>query len=318
MKILRIVLTGEEPPFYTITEAFKKAFDEVDTLYWDEYNPQDLNGIIQARIRAIKYDSVFMQIQYPDIISIETARILSQNALVFNWTGDVRNEIVWYEQIAPYVVTLFTNMNDVEKIRSIGCKADYLQVGYDHNYYFNTETTRFSNIVFCGNYYPNSGFPLTPERVEAVRTLENHPEFKLYGKQWEQLSIHTEGFADNKTEALVYNRSLLALNISHYNYSRYFSDRLLREMACGCCVISHRFRDCDFIENKEIVFYDDMEDLKKKAFYYFSNPEEAIEIGKAAAKRVESDFKWDNFTANFKNLINKYGNNINAVSGIAI
>ena len=60
MKIFRIVLTGEEPPHYTITNAFKSVFDEVDTFYWDEFEDKNLmNQIAQARVRAKKYDAVF-------------------------------------------------------------------------------------------------------------------------------------------------------------------------------------------------------------------------------------------------------------------
>ena len=74
--------------------------------------------------------------QHPSIIEVETARVLSQHALVINWTGDVRSDIRWYEEIAPYVITLFTNVTDVEKMRQKGYKADYLQCGYDQKYYF--------------------------------------------------------------------------------------------------------------------------------------------------------------------------------------
>jgi hypothetical protein len=140
MKILRVVLTGEEPPHYTITNAFKKTFDVVDTIYWDEIkNVSEMNGIVQARVQAINYDAVFMQIQHPNIIDIDTAKVMSQNSIVFNWTGDVRTDITWYEQIAPYVITLFTNMTDIDKMRSKGFQADYLQCGYDHEYYFNKQ-----------------------------------------------------------------------------------------------------------------------------------------------------------------------------------
>ena len=83
-------------------------------------NPIDLNGIVQARVKAHTYDAVFMQIQHPNIITPETARIMSEQSLVFNWTGDVRTNIRWYVDMSPYVVTLFTNMTDVEKIRKIG------------------------------------------------------------------------------------------------------------------------------------------------------------------------------------------------------
>lgn len=311
MKILRIVLTGEEPPHYTITQAFKNNFSEVDTIYWDEY--QDLNfmnSIVQAGVRAKKYDVVFMQIQGPNVISLETAKVLSQNSLVFNWSGDVRRDITWYKELSPYVVTLFTNINDVESIKEIGSRADYLQTGYDHAHYFNSNRARLNNIAFCGNYYPKMDFPLTEERVSVSRLLKiKYPDnFNLYGFGWENAGLKSEGIADNKKEALLYNATSLALSISHFNYSRYFSDRLLRELACGCCVLSHRFPDCEleFTENKNIVFWQSQTELLEKIDYYFKHPEQARKIGNEASNYVLQNYHWDSVIKRFKELIKKY------------
>ena len=311
MKVFRIVLTGEEPPHFTITNAFKKKFDVVDTLYWDEFTDNKyLNEVIQARVKAHKYDIVFMQIQGANIIKKETAKVLSEHALVFNWTGDVRNNIDWYLEIGEYVVTLFTNMNDIEKMRKLGYRSDYLQTGYDTEYYFNTNKPRLNNIAFCANYYSRMNFPLTQYRADAIQFLkENLPEnFNLYGQNWDILDLKAEGIADNQHEALLYNATSLALSISHYNYSRYFSDRLLREMACGCCVLSHRYKDCekDFSDGENIVFWDNYQDMLSKAKYLFDNPQKAREIGNNAAKFVAENYNWEVVLDRFKLLINKY------------
>ena len=308
MKIFRIVLTGEEPPHYTITNAFKKVFDVVDTLYWDEIkNVSEMNGIVRARVQAIKYDAVFMQIQHPKIIEVQTAKVLSEHSIVFNWTGDVRTDITWYEEIAPYVITLFTNMTDVEKMKNKGFKSDYLQIGYDHEYYFNKKNDRYNVIGFCANYYEFADFPLKKLRVDAVRTLKvNFPEqFHLYGIGWEKVYLKSEGLANNEWEANLYNESLLALSISHFDYSRYFSDRLIREMACGCCVLSHRFKDnnLEFIEGEHIVYWDNLKQLVDLCNYYFEHPEEARKIGDAASAYVQKNYTWEIFAKNLYNLI---------------
>jgi len=311
MKIFRIVLTGEEPPHYTITNAFKSVFDEVDTLYWDEFKDIDLmNQIVQAGVRAKKYDAVFMQIQGEKIISLETAKVLSENSLVINWTGDVRTDISWYIEIAPYVVTLFTNNTDVKKLKELGLNSEYLQCGYDHKIYFNKQKNRYDNIAFCGNYYSQMQFPLTNQRVEAVRLLKMHypDKFNLYGSNWYAVNLKSEGIANNEKEALLYNVTSLALSISHFNYSRYFSDRLLREMACGCCVLSHRFEDCEleFEDSKQIVYWDNHKDLLQKIDYYISNPKKARDIGNEASEYVSKKYTWGVFAQNIKELILKY------------
>jgi len=312
MKILRIVITGEEPPHYTITKAFEKKFENVDTLYWDEFvDLKYMNEVVQARVKAHKYDVVFMQVQKADIITVETAKILSENVpVVFNWTGDVRTDITWFKLLGPYMVTLFTNMTDVQKMRNSGLRADYLQTGYDHIYYINENKKRFNNIAYCASYYPEADFPLTPERIEVVRLLKTHyPEnFHLYGYNWEKAGFKSEGFINNKDEAFLYNENLLALSLSHFNYSRYFSDRLLREMACGCCVLSHRFQDCEleFQDKKQIVYWDNHKDLLEKLEYYLTHPLEARVIGDEAAKYVSENYKWENAIDNLISLIHKY------------
>lgn len=311
MKLLRIVITGEEPPFYTISEAFNAQFSKVDTIFWDSFPPsENMNLFIQDKARAEGYDVVFMQIMAPNIIHPETARVLSEKALVFNWTGDVREDLTAYTQIGSHVITLFTNMTDVQKMRDLGFRSDFLQVGYDHRYYHNLNLERLNNIAYCANYYPETGFPLTNYRLECVRALKiNFPEnFNLYGNKWEYADIKSQGKADNNLEATLYNRSTMALSVSHFDYSHYFSDRLLREMACGSMVLSHRYQDCDqdFTDEKNIVFFDSAEDLVDKVRFYRSKPELTEKIGVAGREHVEKQYKWSSVVAKFQELIKKY------------
>lgn len=323
MRVFRIVLTGEEPPHYTITKAFERGFEQVDTLYWDEFKDMStMNEIVRARVIAHRYDLVFMQLQAEKVIEPNTAKVLHDNAgLVVNWTGDVRRDITWFREIGPYVVTAFTNETDVERMRRSGHRAEYLQTGYDHVYYQNRGMRRLDNIAFCGNYYPQMQFPLTKLRSDTARLLKlEFPEnFNLYGRNWDLIGLKAEGFADNEKESLLYNVTSMALSISHFNYSRYYSDRLLREMACGCCVLSHRFKDCEkeFVDGKHIVYFDNAHDLVKKIAHFRENPNHARRIGDEAARHVSSTLKWDNFVANLKTLTEKYKNERTATHAVS-
>ena len=133
MKLLRIAMNGEEHPHYTITKAFTDNFSEVKTIWWEKIPTDLLNGEIINEVNTNKYDAVFLQIQYPNIINEDAAKAISENSIGFNWTGDVRTNIDWYIKLGKYFITLFTNMTDVENMRNIGLRADYLQIGYDHN-----------------------------------------------------------------------------------------------------------------------------------------------------------------------------------------
>lgn len=245
MKLLRIVIKGEENPNYTITKAFEQAFGEVDTIWWEDYSTSELNHKLIEVISAGQYQAVFMQIQKAGVIYPETAKMMSLRCPVFNWTGDVSTNLTAYTEIADHVTTLFTNTHDVEALKVMGFRSKYLQVGYDHVYYQNQSKQRQRQIVFCGNYYPDAKFPLTEERVQMARRLKQEfgQQFLLFGKGWEKVGIQNDGYLTNQAEADVYNNSLIAINYSHFNYGRYYSDRLLRELACGCYVVSHDFKD---------------------------------------------------------------------------
>jgi spore maturation protein CgeB len=79
-------------------------------------------------------------------------------------------------------------------------------------------------------------------------------------------------------------------------------------MACGCCVLSHRFKDCEleFTDGKHIVYWDDHKDLLRKIDYYITHPEKARELGNAAAEYVKLNYQWENFALNLKKLIKSH------------
>jgi glycosyltransferase involved in cell wall biosynthesis len=311
MKLLRIVLDGEEYPHYTITKEFEQKFDYVNTIWWQTYNISSLNELLKNTVRSEKYDAVFMQIQNDHIISPETAKILSENSLVFNWTGDVRTNLIAYTRIAENIITLFTNTTNVEMLRDMGYKSDYLQVGYDHKYYYPHESVCNNNIVFCGNYYPVSDFPLTTYRVDMAKKLKSEfgDRFNLYGYGWRSASVNpSKDKVLNEEEAHIYRTCGIAINCSHFNYGRYFSDRLLREMSCGALVLTHNYKDydMDFSNGKHFVVWNDFEDLVQKCRYYLVNREEAKLIAECGRKYVTENFQWSNFVDNFIQLIKKY------------
>jgi glycosyltransferase involved in cell wall biosynthesis len=229
---------------------------------------------------------------------------------VLNWTGDVREDLSDYIKYSQFCITLFSNETNVIHFKNLNLKSEFLQVGYDHHYYYNTNSPRKNQIVFCANHYPHINFPLTNYRAEVASAMKYHfgEKFILYGYGWDKLGLKSEGIAKNVEEARVYNESLLAINLSHFNYKRYFSDRMLREMACGAMVLTHRFEDCeiDFKNNEHFVIWENIEDLVKKCEYYLSNPEECQRISTNGTKEAEENYKWSIRVNEFINIINKY------------
>ena len=252
-----------------------------------------------------------MQIQADHILHPETVRILSESAVVFNWTGDVREDLSMYKRIGHNCITTFTNTTDVELMRAAGFRSEYLQTGYDTVHYnYKPSDIKHRNIVFCANHYENS-FPLSRFRVELVRTLKIHfgDTFNLYGGGWEKEGLCAEiKGVDNAYEAELYRTCAIAINCSHFAYGRYSSDRLFREMACGAFVLTHRFPDLetDFSNGRDLVVFESLQDLVEKCNYYLDKPEIREPIGKYAANKAKTWFTWDNFVDNLLFLYNKH------------
>lgn len=310
MKILRIAMDGEEYPYYTFTKAFESNFD-CKTIWWQQ-NLTNINELIIHEVCNNKYDAVFIQIQVGGIITEHTAKVISQHTICFNWTGDVRKDINWFVELGRCgFVTLFTNMTDVNRLRELSVKADYLQVGYDDKYYFPELRPCHNNIVFCANYYPENDFPLTYYRRELVEALKKEfgDKFNLYGGNWQKCNIYAElPFVNNQQEAEIYRTCAIAINCSHFDYSRYSSDRLLREMASGAFVLSHAYKDynIDFKNNIHFSVWNTIPELIEKCHYYLNNAEERNQIAKQGSELVENTAKWNNRMKELIILINKY------------
>jgi hypothetical protein len=316
MRVLRIAMSGEEHPHYTFTNAFLNNFDHVNTIWWDKvFSGQGgnaLNNQIQQTVIDGNYDFVFIQIQGDGVISEETAQVIKEHSLGFNWTGDVRTDISWYERFGKYFITSFTNETDVKKMRELGYTSEYLQTGYDDAIYLDNNSERNQNIVFCANYYTGIDFPLTPLRMEIGRTMYGHfKDFKLYGKGWNIPQIRNENtILYGWEEAYVYQHGLIAINCSHFDYERYSSDRLLREMACGCMVLSHKYQgiEIDYKIREHLDTWSDMSELVEKTHYYLSNPEDARRIGKNASEYVKNNCTWNHRMKELKQIILKHKN----------
>lgn len=305
-------MNGEEHPRYTLSKAFENNFSEVKTIWWEQMPKDVLNQTIIDDVSNNKYDVVFLQIQHKDIITEAAAKAISKNSLGFNWTGDVRTNIDWYIELGKHWVTLFTNMTDVEKMRSLGLRADYLQIGYDHTYYTPTEKPCHNNIVFCANYYPHLDFPLTGLRKKMVESLkyEFGDKFNLYGGNWKPHFNAEYDYVNNEDEAEIYRTCAIAINCSHFDYSRYSSDRMFREMASGAFVLSHAFKDyhLDYENNKHFVVWQDIPDLISKCHYYLENKNDRELIAKQGCELITNTASWDCRMKEFVEIIKKYKN----------
>lgn len=276
-----------------------------DVVYWDwSGHHATFNRDIKRLVDEHKPDLVFLQIQTPGIINVQTAQYLASKSFVVNWTGDVRQNIDWFIQIGRVIqLTLFTNMVDVETLRSKGVNVDYLQIGFPTEIFKPKGAVKQNvpEIIFMANQ--TQGFPLSNYRKEIVESLRNRygSRFGVFGNAWGW------GYAvpDQNEEAAHYRGCKIAINLSHFNYSRYSSDRIFRLMGAGAFCLSHNYPDIDkeFTPGQHLDVWNDKNELFKKIDYYLENDFERKVIALAGSKHVHKNHTWSNRIQQLKSMI---------------
>lgn len=276
-------------PFTAMTKAFQ-LYAKKYTYIALEPKQSAVERLLDA-CKRIRPDVVFMQIQSEGIVGPTTmARIKEVCKTIVNWTGDVRSPLPhWFIELAPHVSwTLFSNMNDVRALQMRGLRSAFWQIGYDEDVYKPpTGPSTRSGVVFMGNNY-KSTFPLSTFREQLVKALQTSfgTSFVLHGANWTNAKANSNNNQGEEVKAL--QRCTIAVSASHFQYERYYSDRLLRFMACGPLVLQHWYPglEKDFIPDTHLVVFNDIPECIQKVRHYMEHPDVAARIGAAGAAHV--------------------------------
>jgi hypothetical protein len=307
----------ESAPNWVIRNSFAKHFSPFEEYDWVNIAkthtlPKAQQNFIEI-LKQKRPDYCFMQLQNPINMDVATIREMAKYTKIINWCGDVRTTKEWYDWFISIgkeiFLTLFSNETDPQILRDAGVNADYLQVGFDNVWYNRKAIVSSPDIVYCANDYGN--FQLSRYRADVVRTLRNEfgDRFGIFGSGWEKWDIVTTPIA-NELEASLYNSCKIAISVSNFAFERYYSDRLLRIMACGAFPLSHNFSgvEKDFKPGVDIGVFSDLDDLVKKCHYYLSNPEQRTTIASNAYAKAHRDCTWDVRCVELIKLINKHDN----------
>jgi hypothetical protein len=304
MKILHVGLCvdgkNEGLPF-----ALKKASTK-----YVELNP----GLSDVNNRIIKeaqsgFDLAFFQVQAAGIIHPLTfSKLNDMGIFTLNWTGDIRGTTDDWFFKTNAKLTCFSNMRDVNNMKSQGFNADFLQIGIDPKVYnrHNLDMKGY-DVVYMGNNYRNQ-FPLGQQRFNLVTMLwaRYRHRFGLYGNGW-NLS-NPENNADQKTQSIIYNNSKIGINYSQFDEERYTSDRLFRILGSGCFCLSHHYRgiDNDFEVGVHLDTFRNLPELQNKIDFYTKNEDKRKEIAENGYKLCHEKHTYDSMVKDIKDLHKKY------------
>lgn len=304
MKILHLGLCVNPNGYSSFPHAFKQVVGEEN---YRELPPNHPNFNTEAVLlcNSFKPDIVFMQIQTENVISKAACeQMKSTGAFVINWTGDKRNIVpTWMVDLAPFVsLTAFSNMDDVNTMRALGFKSEYLEIGYDETIYTPIgEAYNVPEIVFMGNNYGHGYFPMSSFRIQMVEflTKEYGNHFGVYGNGWQNAKGNVNG--SQIEEAKHYRGAKIAINVSHFDSLNYNSDRLLRILGSGCLCLSYNHLGMKQTYNNSVDYFKDFTELKTKIDFYLSN-----KINKDIISGIGNDFVLNTFTFKHQveNIIN--------------
>lgn len=295
MKLLHLGLCVQPEPF----NGFQTAF--IDVLGAENYvelscGETDFNNKAVKIFDEFKPDVVFLQIQSEGIISRDLAEYMSsKGAKIINFTGDKRATVPqWMIDLAPYIyLTTFSNMDDVNYMRSIGFKSDYLEIGYNPLIYTpnGPKAANVPDIVFMGNNYGAGCFPMSQFRIDMVNFLRSEygDRFGVYGVGWDNANGNANG--SQPDEASLYRAAKIAINCSHFDSLNYNSDRLLRILGSGVCCVSYNHKGMAETYKGGVVYFSNFEMLKLRIDHLFLNP-----IKRNIIAIDGNDFVKNNFT----------------------
>lgn len=268
----------------------------------DEYEEIPMSNV-NAGLQGLKQaDIVFLQPQDTGISSETLQHLKNINSFTINWTGDARDITPLYcYDYARYVdLTCFSNMRDVRNMQAQGHKSCFLNIGYDPAIYFpDNSIEKIYDIVFFANNYGH--FPLSGLRKQLVGELKQRygDNFKAFGIGQPDGSF----MGDQKGEADIYRRAKIGINLSHYDYERYTSDRMFRALGSGVAVLSHNYTglSADF-KNNEICIWNDIAELKRAIDYVLNDDFRREQFAKDGHQLALDKFTFQSMAQNIVEL----------------
>jgi spore maturation protein CgeB len=215
----------------------------------------------------------------------------------------------------PYYDCYFSFNHDIlEQLKKQGAqKAGYLAFGFDAELHFPVKPTCkeekvfASDLVFVGNWdkererwlgvLKDSDLGIWGERYWA-----RHCKDRDLRRKWRGQVMYASNFSK------VLNSSKISLNILRLQNKGSHNMRTFETPACGVFVLSERSPEIEgfFKEDKEIVFFSTPEELKEKARYYLTHPQEREDIAKAGYQRcLSSGYSYTERARNILEVFNK-------------
>ncbi len=201
-----------------------------------------------------------------------------------------------YESIPIYDCLFTTRQINIRELLHFGAKrVEYLPFCYDPNHLYPVVVTPSeyekykSDVVFIGTF--------EEDRAGKLESLANF-DLAIWGNRWNRVKRNSKIRKHLRHKDVyelefskVLNSSKIALNFFRKGNRDVLNSRTFELPACGSFVIAERTEEQArfFEEGKEIVCFDNEEELKDKVAYYLQHDKERQRIASAALERLQKE-----------------------------
>lgn len=261
---------------------FKKEFKKQSNQFLHVTNRNwQINDFVAFKPDHIHWNSAAQPIdQWAPISKIQRLKALLPNTVLTTFFADAKKSFKHRIQLNVIVNGAFcTYANNKHTI--------WAGMPGDQSFWKPIENKKEYEIIFIGNNYKglseSQGVKFT--RAKTLKLVQRNYELKIVGSAWKEYGLnYDKPTKDYEATRLYYSKTIVGLNTMNDGYKylkKCWSNRLAHMMLMGLPCFTPMMPDLDtvFKDNKEIIFYNDDNDLLNKLNFWLPRREELKEIG---------------------------------------
>lgn len=158
----------------------------------------------------------------------------------------------------------------------------------DPDYFKPAKIIKTIPVSFVGTLFPY-------RQQQLLEIIKLWPKIKIWGRLepgievFPQLKPYYQGEAWGKQVVLIYQKSLIGLNLAPNHLPLAGNIRTFEIPACGALLLSDHLNPDWFINHQEAVVFNRAKDCVQKIKYYLSHPQKRAAIAKKGCRRTLKD-----------------------------
>jgi len=193
-------------------------------------------------------------------------------------------------KIAKNFDIFFTNdINSVELYRNVGVLAYQLPFA-TNDQFFHPVTPKPDykcDVLHLGSAQVT--------RIEPIKLLIKYFDSHIHGENWENYGVENRGVIIGNELLSALSSTKIVVVLSREPSGRHaIKPQIFDYLSAGCLVVTDDFPELHkyFDAGKELIIFEDSEDMIEKIRYYLDHPDEAHKIREAGREKVIRNYTW--------------------------